>query len=96
MVLKLNKTVSKGMEHGVGWVSAIKMSRLKTGQFTYVRFNEDRSEYIVLAVYVDDLMIEPSSKKVITTFQQQITAKYDCKDLGALDRILNMEVVHTK
>ena len=24
---------------------------------------------------------------------QQITAKYECKDLGELDRVLNMEVI---
>ena len=72
------------------------MTRLKTEQCIYVRFNEDRSEYIILAVYVDDLVIAGSTQKAITTFKQQITAKYDCKDLGALDRILNMEVVRTK
>ena len=32
----------------------LKMNRLKTEQCIYVRYNEDRSEYIVLAVYVVD------------------------------------------
>ena len=72
------------------------MTRLKTEQCIYVRFNEDRSEYIILAVYVDDLVIAGSTQKAITTFKQQITAKYECKDLGPLDRILNMEVVRTR
>ena len=33
------------------------MTRLRTEQCIYVRFNEDRSEYIILAVYVNDLVI---------------------------------------
>ena len=72
------------------------MTRLKTEQCIYARFNEDRSECILLAVYVDDLVIAGTTQKAISTSKPQITAKYDCKDLGALDRILNMEVVRTK
>ena len=74
----------------------LKMTRLKTEQCIYERFNDDRSEYNIMAVYVDDLVIAGSTQTAITTFKQQITAKYDCKNLGALDRILNMEVMHTK
>ena len=71
-------------------------TRLKTEQCIYVRFNEDRSEYIILAVYADDLLIAGSTQKAFATFNQQIIAKYDGKDLGALVTILNMEVVRTK
>ena len=61
------------------------MTRLKTEQCIYVRFNEDRSEYIILAVYADDLVIA-------RTTQGQ---KFECRDLGKIDRILNMEVTRT-
>ena len=47
-------------------------------------------------MYLDDLVIAGSTQKAITTFKQQITAKYDCKDWSDLDRILNMEVMRTK
>ena len=33
--------------------------------------------------------------RTIRAFKQQITAKYECKDLGEPDRILNMEVTGT-
>ena len=66
----------------------LKMTRLKTEHCIYVRFNENRSEYIILAVYADDLFIAGMTQKAITNFKQQITAKYVCKDIGALDRIL--------
>ena len=61
-----------------------------------VQLNEDRSEYIILAVYVDDLVIAGSTQKAITTFKQHTTANYHRKDLGALDRILNIKVVRIK
>ena len=41
-------------------------------------------------------MIVGSTQKAITTVKLQLMAKYDCKDLGALDKLLNMEVVRTK
>ena len=69
------------------------MTRLKTEQC--IRFNEDRSEYTILAVYVDDLVIAGTTQEAIMKFKQQITAKFECKDFGELDRILNMEVTRT-
>ena len=71
------------------------MTRLKTEQCIYVRFNEDRSEYILLAVYVDDLVIAGTIQEVIMKFKQQINAKFECKDLGELDRIFIIEVTRT-
>ena len=71
------------------------VTRLKTEQYIYVRFNEDVSEYIFSAVYVDDLVIAGTTQEAVMIFRQQITAKYECKDLGELDRILNMEVTRT-
>ena len=103
MVFKLKKALY-GLKQSREWNMALdtflreglKMTRLKTEQCIYVRFNEDRSEYTILAVYMDDLVIAGMTQKAISTFKQQITAKYDCKDLGLLDRILIMEVVRTK
>ena len=71
------------------------MTRLKAEQCIYIRFDEERSEYIVLAMYVDDLVIAATTQKTIMKFKQQITAKYESKDLGELDRILNMEITRT-
>ena len=44
---------------------------------------------------VDDLVIDGTTQEAIMKFKQQITAKFECKDLGKLDRILNMEVTRT-
>ena len=71
------------------------MTWLKAEQCIYVRFNGDRSEYIILAVYVDGLVISGTTQEAIMKFKQQITAKFECKDLGELDRILYWMVTHT-
>ena len=64
-------------------------------QYNYARFYEDRSKCIILAVYVEDLIIAATINKAIKAFKQQITAKYAYKGLGELDRILDMEVDST-
>ena len=61
MVLKSNKTLKLYQRE---WNIALdeslredlKMIKLKTKKCIYVWFNEDRSEYIILAVYVDDVL----------------------------------------
>ena len=55
------------------------MTRLNTEQWIYVRFNEDRSEYIILAAYVDELVIAGTTKEAIRALKQQINAKYGSK-----------------
>ena len=49
-----------------------------------------------MVVYVDDLVFAETTQNTITTFKQQIVANYECKDLGTLDRILNMEIVRIR
>ena len=47
------------------------MTRLKTEQCIYLRFNEDRFEYIILSVYVDDLVIAGANQEAIMKIKQQ-------------------------
>ena len=100
MVLKLKKALYGLKQSPREWSETLdtflrlelKMTRLITGQCIYVRFNDDRSEYIILAVYVDDIVITGTAQEA---FKQQIHAKFECKDLGELNRILNTEVTRT-
>ena len=61
------------------------MTRLKTLQCIYVRFTEDCSQYLIVGVYVDDLIIAVSTQATVETFKQQHLKQLQCKDLGALD-----------
>ena len=45
---------------------------------------------------MDDLDIAGTTQEAVRDFKQQITStNYDCKDLGELHGIFNMEVTHT-
>ena len=62
-----------------------------------MKFNEDRSTYIILALYVDYPVIgDTTQEAIIMKFKLQIPAKYEYKDLGEPpDMILDMEVIRT-
>ena len=50
-------------------------------------------------MYVDDLIIAESTQATVDTFKQQLlkptNQAYQCKDLGAPDRILKMKIART-
>ena len=46
-------------------------------------------------MYLEDLVIAGTTQEVTIKFKKRITAKYECKDLGELDLILNMKVTRT-
>ena len=90
MVLKLKKALNglnqflserNATPHKFLW-DDLKMTRLITEQCIYVRFNKEKTEYIILAVYVYNIVISDTIQEAIKPFEKQITAKYECKDLG--------------
>ena len=58
-------------------------------QCIYVRFNQ--SEYILLAVHMDELIFAGVTHQTIREFKQQIARKYKFKDFGKFDKIISME-----
>ena len=60
-----------------------------------MRFTEKRSQYHIVGVYIDDLIIPGLTQATVDTFKKQLLKRFQCKDLGALDRILNMKITHT-
>ena len=81
MVLKLNKALS-------GLKQSPRARNMALDKFL---LKDLKIAVYLWAVYVDDLVIAGTTQKVFTTFKQQITSMYECKDLGALDRILTKE-----
>ena len=71
LVLKLDKALYGLKQSPKEWNETLdnflredlRMTRLKTEQCIYVRFSEDWSEYIIQAVYVDDLVIDVKRRK---------------------------------
>ena len=60
------------------------MTRLKNEHVIYVRLNDDRSKYIILAVDVDDMVIAGTIQEATMKFKQQITAKSSARTWGSL------------
>ena len=56
----------------------------------YVMFRDD--DILVIILYVDDLILAGSSRKLIDQFKRAISERFNMKDLGALRWVLGMEV----
>ena len=79
--------LQEGSRHDIGLLRGValvtfmwedlKRERLETDDCTFMRFNEDQSECIVIAVYEEYLGM--------TWTTQQVTAQYDCRDMGDLN-----------
>lgn len=52
-------------------------------------------ETLIIAVYVDDLLITGTSKAAISWFKAQMSNKFEMSDLGLLSHYLGIEVKHT-
>lgn len=77
--LKLNKSLED-----LGFV------RCPYEQAVYTR--KVGTEVIIIAVYVDDLLVTGSSSLVIKEFKEQMGCKFDISDLGKLSYYLGIEV----
>lgn len=54
------------------------------------------SEIIILALYVDDLLIFPNSKKLKDKLKEKLISKIDMQDLGLAKHVLGMEIEQSK
>lgn len=51
---------------------------------------------IYLLIYVDDMLVAAKNMSVITELKQQLSIKFDMKDLGPAKRILGMEITRDR
>ncbi|CAM9587988.1 unnamed protein product, partial [Heterosigma akashiwo] len=51
---------------------------------------------LMVAVYVDDLVVSGSSPALVSDFKQSLASKYDLTDQGELTQILGIKVVQDK
>jgi hypothetical protein len=57
---------------------------------------DDAGNTLVVVLYVDDMMIAGSNKRVVDAFKAAIEKQFDVKDLGDLKWILGMEVIRDR
>lgn len=69
-------------------------TRFPSEHAVYTR--KEGEEGLVIAVYVDDLLITGSSKEMIERFKNEMSQKFEMTDLGKLSYYLGMEVEQGK
>ena len=59
----------------------------------YVKNTEH--EYVIVCLYVDDMLIVSSDNKMITSTKNMLNSRFDMKYLGLLDVILRIKIKRT-
>ena len=57
-----------------------------------VSIKDKNEEYIILGLYVDDIIIVNSKDKVIQSIKDMLTLNFDIKDMGLEDVILGVKI----
>ena len=70
------------------------LTKLKSEGCLYCR--QSKSGYLIVAIYVDDIVIAGSSDKIVNSFKTRLFKEFKCKDLGSVDKVLNMEISRTR
>src|SRR5438270_1075425 len=60
-----------------------------------VYIKENKEGYILLCLYVDDILIIGSNDKMIKSTKDMLNSKFDMKDMGLADVILGIKITRT-
>ena len=69
----------------------IGFKRCEADHYCYVKFFDN--SYIILLLYVDDMLIAGSSIEEINNLKKQLSKQFAMKDLGAAKQILGMRII---
>jgi len=64
--------------------------RLQADHYYYFKYFEN--SYIILLLYVDDILVAGSSMKKIVNLKAQLTKEFSMKDLNPTKKILGMRI----
>ena len=72
----------------------IGFKRCEANHCCYVKFSDN--SYIILLLYVDDMLIAGSSIEEINNLKKQLSKQFVMKDLGVAKQILGMRIIRDK
>ena len=61
-----------------------------------VYVKDTSSGYVILCLYVDDMLIIGSNDKMIKSTKDMLKSKFDMKDMGLADVILGIKIIRTQ
>lgn len=59
-------------------------------------FKRNNKSLVIIAVYVDDLLILASNEKVKTSLKKKLSQTFDMKDLGEAKYLLGMNITRDR
>ena len=68
----------------------------RSGHESCLYIRREGGRELMVAVYVDDLVVSGSSPALVSDFKQSLASKYDLTDQGELTQILGIKVVRDK
>ena len=60
-----------------------------------VYVKDDEHGYVIVCLYVDDMLIVGSDDKMITSTENMLNSRFDMKDMGLVDVILGIKIKRT-
>ena len=57
-----------------------------------VYFKDTANGYVIVCLYVDDMLIIGSNNDIIKATKRMLTSEFDMKDLGVADMIIGMKI----
>ena len=76
------------------YVLSLGFVRSKSDHCIYFKSNGD--DFMVIALYVDDMLFISKGKGLIAKLKSQLSIKFEMKDLGAARHILGMEIIRDR
>ena len=73
-----------------GFLQSMGFKRMQSEHCLYLYQNAD--DFCIISLYVDDLVIAGSSKKITNHVKGKLSSQYSMKDLGDIDEILGCKV----
>ena len=60
-----------------------------------VYVKDDEHGYVIICLYVDDMLIVSSDDKMITSTKNMLNSRFDKKNMGLADVILGIKIIRT-
>ena len=69
------------------------LTQLRSEECLY--FKRTNGMFLLVAIYVDDIVIAYNCASMFRSFKDKLTNRFKCKDLGELNKVLNMGIMRT-